>query len=143
MRYRLLETVRQYGLERLAEAGEEAALRTRHRDHFLALAEEAGPHLETGRQGEWLEILDPEAANLAAGDRPRAEERTSARSALLRGAPWVVARTRSLRRGGAGALALAGRLRGPRAGAARTRHRRSRRYRPLGGRVRCGGGARD
>ena len=30
------------------------------------LAEQAGPHLETGRQLEWLELLDPEAANLAA-----------------------------------------------------------------------------
>jgi predicted ATPase/DNA-binding CsgD family transcriptional regulator len=66
VRYRLLETVRQYGLERLAEAGEEETVRTRHRDHFLALAEEAGPQLETGRQSEFLELLDPEAANLAA-----------------------------------------------------------------------------
>ena len=66
MRYRLLETVRQYGLERLADAGEEVAVRRRHRDFFLALAEEAAPHLDTGRQREWLEILDPEAANLAA-----------------------------------------------------------------------------
>jgi DNA-binding CsgD family transcriptional regulator len=66
VRYRLLETVRQYGLERLAEAGEDETARARHRDHFLALAEEAGPHLETGRQPEFLELLDPEAANLAA-----------------------------------------------------------------------------
>jgi predicted ATPase/DNA-binding CsgD family transcriptional regulator len=66
MRYRLLETVRQYGLELLAEAGEEETVRARHRDYFLALAEEAGPHLETGRQRKWLELLDPEAANLAA-----------------------------------------------------------------------------
>ena len=66
MRYRLLETVREYGLERLADAGEEVAVRRRHRSFFLALAEEAAPHLDTGRQREWLEILDPEAANLAA-----------------------------------------------------------------------------
>src|SRR5262245_18337916 len=65
-RYRLLETVRQYGLEKLAEAGEEGRLRSRHRDFFLALAEEAGPQLETARQPEWLEHPDPEAANLAA-----------------------------------------------------------------------------
>ena len=65
-RYRLLETVREYALERLAEAEEEDALRARHRDLFLALAEEAMPHLETARQLEWLERLDPEAANLAA-----------------------------------------------------------------------------
>jgi predicted ATPase/DNA-binding CsgD family transcriptional regulator len=66
VRYRLLETVRQYGLERLAEAGEEETVRARHRDHFLALAEEARPHLESASQPEWVRILDPEAANLAA-----------------------------------------------------------------------------
>jgi predicted ATPase/DNA-binding CsgD family transcriptional regulator len=66
VRYRLLETVRQYGLERLGDAGEEETARARHRDHFLVLTEEAGPHLETGRQPEFLRILDSEAANLAA-----------------------------------------------------------------------------
>ncbi len=38
MRYRLLETVRQYAQERLAESGEATAVRTRHRDHYLAMA---------------------------------------------------------------------------------------------------------
>jgi predicted ATPase len=66
VRYRLLETVRQYGLERLAAAGEGDAVRGRHRDVFLALAERAAPELEAGGQREWLERLDPEAANLAA-----------------------------------------------------------------------------
>jgi predicted ATPase/DNA-binding CsgD family transcriptional regulator len=65
-RYGLLETVRQYGLEKLAEAGEEDPLRGRHCAVFLALAEEAAPHLETGRFRKWLERLDPEAANLSA-----------------------------------------------------------------------------
>ncbi len=64
MRYRLQETMRQFARERLAEAGEEASLGARHRDAFLDLAEQAGPHLETGRQREWLALLDPEAANL-------------------------------------------------------------------------------
>jgi predicted ATPase/DNA-binding CsgD family transcriptional regulator len=66
VRYQLLESVRQYGLEQLAEGGEEDTLRGRHRDLFLALAEQAAPQLETGHQREWLELLDPEAANLAA-----------------------------------------------------------------------------
>jgi len=65
-RFRLLETVRQYGLERLVEAREEHELRNRHRDFFLALAEHAAPELETGRLPEWVAVLDPEAANLAA-----------------------------------------------------------------------------
>ena len=38
MRYRLLETVRQYGLEKLAESGEAEAVRTRHHDHYTAAA---------------------------------------------------------------------------------------------------------
>jgi predicted ATPase/class 3 adenylate cyclase/DNA-binding CsgD family transcriptional regulator len=37
-RYRLLETVRQYALEKLAESGEADALRARHRDHYAAMA---------------------------------------------------------------------------------------------------------
>ena len=40
-RYRLLGTVRQYAGDRLIEAAEAAALRARHRDWFLALAEKA------------------------------------------------------------------------------------------------------
>jgi predicted ATPase/class 3 adenylate cyclase/DNA-binding CsgD family transcriptional regulator len=37
-RYRLLETVRQYALEKLGESGEADAVRARHRDHYSALA---------------------------------------------------------------------------------------------------------
>ena len=37
-RYRLLETVRQYALEKLGESGEADAVRSRHRDHYTALA---------------------------------------------------------------------------------------------------------
>ena len=40
MRYRLLETVRQYALERLAESGEADVVRNRHRDHYVATAVE-------------------------------------------------------------------------------------------------------
>lgn len=38
MRYRLLETVRQYGLEKLADSGEAEAVRIRHRDHYTTVA---------------------------------------------------------------------------------------------------------
>ena len=58
--------MRDYGLERLADAGEEETVRTRHRDAFLAFAEDVGSLLESGRQIEGLELLDPEAGNLAA-----------------------------------------------------------------------------
>ena len=37
-RYRLLETVRQYALEKLGESGEADAVRSRHRDYYTAMA---------------------------------------------------------------------------------------------------------
>ena len=64
VRYRMLETVRQYGIERLNEAGELGAMRDRHRDGLLALAEQVAPALHGPGQREWLDVLDHEAANL-------------------------------------------------------------------------------
>ncbi len=66
-RYRLLETVRQYGLERLLESGEAADVRRRHRDWYLALVERAYPDFLTGQRHElWLERLETEHDNLRA-----------------------------------------------------------------------------
>jgi len=47
-RYRLLETVRQYGVEQLRAAGELEALERSHAEYFLALVEAAAPHLFGG-----------------------------------------------------------------------------------------------
>jgi predicted ATPase/DNA-binding SARP family transcriptional activator len=64
-RYRLLETVRQYAAGRLDALGPAAAAaRTVHRDYYLALAEAAAPHLQTGQQAAWLDRLDAELGNL-------------------------------------------------------------------------------
>ena len=76
LRYRLLETIRQFAAERLAEAGEDeaTAVAAAHGAHFLAVAEAAAPHLTGRDQGRWLARLDAEQANLrraaghAAGD---------------------------------------------------------------------------
>ncbi|MBB5966866.1 BTAD domain-containing putative transcriptional regulator [Planomonospora venezuelensis] len=65
-RYRMLETIRAFCAERLAEAGEEERLRLAHADHFLDLAETAGPHLHRAEQLEWLARLDSERDNLHA-----------------------------------------------------------------------------
>lgn len=65
-RYRLLETVRQYVLEKLKESGDETAVQKRHRDYFLALAEEAEPKLVGPDQAAWLRRLDEEHENLLA-----------------------------------------------------------------------------
>jgi predicted ATPase/DNA-binding SARP family transcriptional activator len=65
-RYRLLETVRQYAHGRLVEAGETASARARHRDWFLALAEQAEPELLRSDQLVWLDRLETEHDNLRA-----------------------------------------------------------------------------
>jgi non-specific serine/threonine protein kinase len=69
VRYRLLETVRQYGQERLEEVNEsEPAMR--HLQFFLALAEEAEPNLQGVGQGssqsDWLDRLEADHDNLRA-----------------------------------------------------------------------------
>ena len=63
MRYRLLETMRQYALERLAESGEQHATRERHLACFLALAEQAKTALVGPDQGFWLTRLDLDRDN--------------------------------------------------------------------------------
>lgn len=65
-RLRLLESVSAFCLDRLREAGEEAAVRRRHADHYLALAEQAEAQLRGPGQRDWLRRLDAEAANLRA-----------------------------------------------------------------------------
>ena len=68
VRYRLLETVRAYASARLAERGEDdaASARVTHRDHYLALAEAASPHLVGPDPSEWLDRLSVEHDNLRA-----------------------------------------------------------------------------
>jgi predicted ATPase len=68
-RYRMLETVRAYGLERLAEAGEEAAVRHAFAAHFIELAEAGDAGLRTARQGRWVRELVAEQDNVHAALR--------------------------------------------------------------------------
>jgi predicted ATPase len=65
-RYRLLETVRQYALDKLGESGEAETVRTGHRDHYTALAApldtpESGDHQQRLEQAE-IEIDNLRAA---------------------------------------------------------------------------------
>ncbi len=66
MRFRLLETIRQYGRERLAETGEEQAMRWRHRDFYLGLARAQAAEWFGPRQEAGLARLRAEHANLRA-----------------------------------------------------------------------------
>ena len=64
-RYRLLETVRQYAQEKLGESGEADAVRTRHRDHYTALAALLDAPADTDYQ-QRIEQAETEIDNLRA-----------------------------------------------------------------------------
>jgi predicted ATPase/DNA-binding winged helix-turn-helix (wHTH) protein len=67
--FRMLEVVREYALESLEESGELNAIYCRHAEFFLALSEEAEPHLQAAKSGEWLNRLEAEHDNLRAALR--------------------------------------------------------------------------
>jgi non-specific serine/threonine protein kinase len=87
-RYRLLETLRQYGRERLGEAGEDEGVRDRHRDWFLAFAERAKPELFGPRQAAWLDRLQSELDNLRAALEWALERGPAEPGLRLAGALW-------------------------------------------------------
>lgn len=65
-RFRMLETIREFALERLAASDDEAGARADHASYFLQLAEEAAPHLIVAGSSEWVERLAIDRSNLRA-----------------------------------------------------------------------------
>jgi predicted ATPase/DNA-binding CsgD family transcriptional regulator len=65
-RYRLLETIRQYSLDRMHESGESVAAHRQHLEWYLGLAEQAEAELRGPQQEAWLERLEAEHDNLRA-----------------------------------------------------------------------------
>ena len=63
-RFGMLEVVREYALERLAESGEGEQAARKHLEHYLALAEEAVEHLAGADQAAWLKRLEAEHDNI-------------------------------------------------------------------------------
>ncbi|WP_395293036.1 ATP-binding protein [Kitasatospora hibisci] len=63
-RYRMLETLRHYGLARLREQGREADTRRRHRDHYRDLAARAEADWFSPRQSAWFARLRQDHANI-------------------------------------------------------------------------------
>jgi predicted ATPase/class 3 adenylate cyclase len=62
-RFWMLETIRDYAAEQLAQLEDAEAVRRRHADFYLRLAEEAEPHLTGAQQGPWLARLEAEHDN--------------------------------------------------------------------------------
>jgi predicted ATPase len=65
-RYGMLETIREFALDRLAESSEGDDVRRRHAEHYLALAEGAERELRGPVQTEWIRRLELELDNLRA-----------------------------------------------------------------------------
>jgi len=65
-RYRLLDTIREFGAERLAESGEQADVRGRHVAYFIGLAEDFGAHDKDGDQLDRFRELRGEHQNFRA-----------------------------------------------------------------------------
>ena len=63
-RFRMLEVVREYALESLEKNNEAEAMRRSHAAYFLALGEEAEPHLTGAESVKWLNRLEDEHDNL-------------------------------------------------------------------------------
>jgi predicted ATPase/DNA-binding CsgD family transcriptional regulator len=88
--YRMLETIRQYGQDRLTDSGEMTLLRRRHLDYYLDLAERAEADSFGPRQQEWFCALRAEESNLwAALDYSLSECHEVAAGLRMVGALWV------------------------------------------------------
>ena len=108
LRYRLLETIRQFAAEQLARAGdgEIAAAQAAHCAHYLSVAETAAPHLTGPDQGLWLVRLDAEQANLRRAAEHAASRQDGTAQALRLGV--ALRRYWRARHRGQEALALLG-----------------------------------
>jgi predicted ATPase/DNA-binding SARP family transcriptional activator len=88
-RYRMLDTIKEYARDRLAEAGESDLARHAHLAYFTGLAETAEPHLRRAGQLEWLATLEVEHDNIGSAMRGAlAAGEAHAAMRLVAGAGW-------------------------------------------------------
>jgi DNA-binding CsgD family transcriptional regulator/tetratricopeptide (TPR) repeat protein len=86
MRFGMLETIREYGLEQLASSGEEQTVRDAHASWCIALAEQAEPELIGPRQDAWVRRLEVELGNIRAAHEWLYAQGDAERSLRLAGA---------------------------------------------------------
>jgi predicted ATPase/class 3 adenylate cyclase len=87
LRFGMLETIREFGMDVLEEAGEADHARGRHASYFLAMAEAAEPEL-TGRDQGWLDRLEREHDNLRAALRWSIDTGEADTGLRMAGALW-------------------------------------------------------
>jgi tetratricopeptide (TPR) repeat protein len=88
VRFRMLETLREFGTDELIAAGESDAARDRHASFFLSLAEAAEPHLRRMEQKRWLDELELEHDNIRAALRRSIDAGRTGTALRLVGALW-------------------------------------------------------
>jgi predicted ATPase len=93
MRFRMLETLREYGQEQLAPL-ELAALARRHMTYYLTLAEQAAPQRQGPDHRQWLGRIEEEHQNLRAALRWSVESGEAETGLRLAGAVWQYWETR-------------------------------------------------
>lgn len=86
--YGMLETIREFGQERLRASGREAETRQRHAEWALALARHAGPKTRGAESAMWLEVLERDHSSLHAALVWFHEQNDAARLGRLAGALW-------------------------------------------------------
>jgi DNA-binding CsgD family transcriptional regulator len=85
----MLETIREFALERLAASGEVEATRRAYAWWCVRLAEEAGPHLTGAARAAWLWRLDTEQDNLRAALQWSLDRDEAGPGLRIVGALWV------------------------------------------------------
>jgi predicted ATPase/DNA-binding CsgD family transcriptional regulator len=106
-RYRLLETIRLYARRKAVDSGELTSVRTRHLDHYLALAEEAEPEIEGPGLRTWAARLEADYDNLRAAMEWSLESRQVEKALRLPGAQLLFWLVRSHMKEGEGRVAAA------------------------------------
>jgi predicted ATPase/transcriptional regulator with XRE-family HTH domain len=87
-RFTMLETIREYGWERLTKSGESPAVREAHADYFLALAEQGETELTGPQQVAWMDRLEADYGNIRAALDWWIERRDPETALRLGGALW-------------------------------------------------------
>jgi predicted ATPase len=81
----MLETIREYALERLEASGEAETMRQQHATFFLQLAEESFPKIDSAEQSTWFKRLEADHDNLRAALRWTLERKETEMGLLLAG----------------------------------------------------------